>query len=175
MTEPGSSIEAVRARFKPEPIRVLFVGESPPAGGTFFHNANSNLYRYTEEAFATAFNRQFEPGEEFLEFFAGLGCYLDDLCAVPVNHHDKGERELQRMSGITSLSARMQITPPKAIVVVMKAIEQHVRQAANQAGLGRIPVFALPFPAQGNQRKYVERLVKTLRDPLIQLALQPTH
>jgi hypothetical protein len=37
------------------------------------------------------------------------------------------------------------------------------------------PVFVLPFPAQGNQRKYVDGLAKILRDPLIQLALQPTH
>ena len=175
MTDPGNSIEAVRARFKPEPIRVLFVGESPPAGGTFFYNANSNLYRYTEEAFAAAFGRQFGSGEEFLKFFAGLGCYLDDLCTVPVNHLDKGERELQRTAGIASLSARLRATSPQAVVVVMKAIEPHVQQAADQTGLGQIPVFALPFPALGNQRKYVAGLAETLRDPRIQSALKPTR
>jgi hypothetical protein len=175
VADTHDSIETVRTRFKPEPIRVLFVGESPPAGGAFFYYENSNLYRYTKEAFAAVFNRQFEPGEEFLVFFAGLGCYLIDLCAVPVNHFDKGEREFQRTAGITSLSARLRTTSPQAIVVVMKAIEQHIRQAADQAGLGRIPVFALPFPARGNQRKYVEGLVKTLHDPLIPLALQSTR
>jgi hypothetical protein len=175
MTDPGNSIEAVRDRFKPEPIRVLFVGESPPAGDTFFYSANSNLHRYTEEAFTAAFGRQFGPGEEFLKFFAELGCYLDDLCAAPVNHLDKGERELQRTAGITSLSTRLRTTSPQAVVVVMKAIEPHVQQAAKQAELGRIPFFALPFPAQGNQRKYVAELVETLRDPRIQLALQPTR
>ena len=171
----SDSVEVVRAKFKPEPIRVLFVGESPPAGGKFFYRENSNLYRYTKEAFATAFSRRFGPGEEFLKFFAGLGCYLDDLFTVPVNHLDKGQRELQRKAGITALSARLRIAPPQTIVVVMKAIEPHVRQAAVQAELAPIPVFVLPFPAQGNQRKYVDGLVKILRDPLIQLALQPTH
>ena len=110
-----------------------------------------------------------------MKFFAELGCYLDDLCAVAVNHLDKGERELQRTAGITSLSARLRATSPKAIVVVMKAIEPHVQQAADQARLGQIPVFALPFPAQGNQRKYVAGLAETLRDPRIQFALQPTR
>jgi hypothetical protein len=57
----------------------------------------------------------------------------------------------------------------------MKAIEPHVQQAADQARLGQIPVFALPFPAQGNQRKYVAGLAETLRDPRIQFALQPTR
>jgi hypothetical protein len=141
----------------------------------FFYCGNSNLYRYTEEAFATAFDRQFGPGEEFLKFFAGLGCYLDDLCVVPVNHLDRKQRELQRTTDITSLSSRLRRTSPQVIAVVMKAIEPHVLQAVGQAGFGRIPVFALPFPAQGNQRKYVEGLIKILRDPLIQLALQPTH
>jgi hypothetical protein len=175
MTDPGNSIEAVRARFKPEPIRVLLVGESPPAGGTFFYNANSNLYRYTEEAFAAVFGRQFGPGEGFLEFFVELGCYLDDLCAVAVNHLDKGERELQRTAGIASLSARLRAASPQAVVAVMKAIEPHVQQAIDQAGLSQIPVFALPFPAQGNQRKYVAGLAETLRDPRIQSAFMPTR
>jgi hypothetical protein len=31
----------------------MFVGESPPSGGTFFYAANSNLYT-TEEAFGAA-------------------------------------------------------------------------------------------------------------------------
>ena len=175
MTDPGNSIEAVRARFKPEPIRVLCVGESPPAGGTFFYCENSNLYRYTEEAFAAAFGRQFGPGEEFLKFFSGLGCYLDDLCAMPLNHLQKGEREIRRAACITSLSARLRIASPQAIVVVMKSIESPVRQAAKQAEPGRIPFFALPFPAQGNQRKYVAGLAETRRDPRMQFALQPTH
>lgn len=53
----GSStldFERLRARYRPERIVALFVGQSPPAGGTFFYFANSNLYRHTERAFREA-------------------------------------------------------------------------------------------------------------------------
>jgi hypothetical protein len=43
--------EDLRARYRPRDVDVLFIGESPPAGGTFFYAANSNLYYATEEAF----------------------------------------------------------------------------------------------------------------------------
>jgi hypothetical protein len=39
--------EVLRGRYRPDVIRVLLVGESPPAGGTFFYAANYNLYRAT--------------------------------------------------------------------------------------------------------------------------------
>jgi hypothetical protein len=38
-----SSLESLRQSYRPQQVRVLFVGESPPAGGTFFYRANSNL------------------------------------------------------------------------------------------------------------------------------------
>jgi hypothetical protein len=37
--------EALRESFRPKPIRILFVGEAPPASGRFFYSANSGLYR----------------------------------------------------------------------------------------------------------------------------------
>lgn len=62
---------------------MLFIGESPTAGGTFFYAANSNLYRATNDAF-----QQGVPAlltGDFLDDFTALGCLLDDLCLTPVN------------------------------------------------------------------------------------------
>jgi hypothetical protein len=70
--------ELIRKRYLTKEVRVLFVGESPPAGGTFFYAANSNLYFATEEAFVAALPAL--EGKDFLEEFRRLGCYLDDLC-----------------------------------------------------------------------------------------------
>ena len=50
--------EELRRRYRPETVRALFVGESPPAGGTFFYAANSNLYRFTEQAFRAALGQK---------------------------------------------------------------------------------------------------------------------
>lgn len=44
--------QQAREDYLPDAVQVLFIGESPPAGGTFFYRANSGLYRATREAFA---------------------------------------------------------------------------------------------------------------------------
>ena len=45
----------------------------------------------------------------------------------------------------------------------MLAIEKHVRQAAIRAGLAEVPQYAVPFPAMGNQVRFVTQLVDDLR------------
>jgi hypothetical protein len=78
-------LEPLRLDFLPDDVRLLFLGESPPAGGTFFYLANSKLCEATKEAFRSALPDQVR-GPNFLVRFAELGCYLDDLCLEPVNH-----------------------------------------------------------------------------------------
>jgi hypothetical protein len=47
----GGDDETLRMRYRPEKIATLMVGESRPAGGTFFYRANSNLFYATRQAF----------------------------------------------------------------------------------------------------------------------------
>lgn len=75
-----SAAERRRRRYKPDDIRVLFIGESPPAGGTFFYYANSNLYDATRAAFEAALPA-LRKESDFLDAFKRLGCYVEDLCA----------------------------------------------------------------------------------------------
>ena len=70
------SFEELRHSYKPDQIQVLFVGESPPAGATFFYAGNSNLARYTQDAFAEVFGMTFDSAESFLDYFRCAGCYL---------------------------------------------------------------------------------------------------
>jgi hypothetical protein len=37
--------EHLRKHYRPDRVRILFVGESPPASGRFFYQADSGLYR----------------------------------------------------------------------------------------------------------------------------------
>jgi len=76
--------EGLRKSYRPERIIVLLVGEAPPPNGTFFYKCDSNLFRYTKEAFATAFNLQFNSDTDFLTFFRGRGFFLDDLRLQPI-------------------------------------------------------------------------------------------
>lgn len=149
---------------------MLFVGESPPAGGTFFYRANSLLYEATREAFQAAVPDLVRKGG-FLERFRDLGCYLDDLCLVPVNHLKldnplaKKKRLQLREEGEEPFANRIRHYSPSAIVVTMLGITENVGRAAISAGLSDTPRPALPFPGRKAHR---DRYVTELGNLLIQ-------
>jgi hypothetical protein len=148
--------EATRLSFRPDDVKVLFVGESPPVGGTFFYFANSKLFRATREAFRRA--RPTLTDRPFLETFQCCGCYLVDLCVQPVNDLDIRDpaRLKARSAGEPGLAETIRTTNPAAIVIVMKAITTHVDVAIAAAGTGA-PRYELPFPAR-HYGLYVEEL-----------------
>jgi hypothetical protein len=161
MSEQPPLLELLRAEYRPPQVRVLFVGESPPANGAFFYLGNSNLSRYTAEAFASVYGSYPSP-QAFLTDFQKRGCYLIDLCPDPVNRLSKPQRRAARRAGIPGLAAALRELRPARIVVVMKTIEDSVLAARDRAGFTTVPLAALPFPAQGNQRRYVEGLIALL-------------
>jgi hypothetical protein len=161
-------LEAVRRQFLPKSMSMLFIGESPPAGGTFFYLANSKLYEATKEAFRSALP-DLVRGPNFLERFAKLGCYLGDLCLQPVNHLKldsplaKAKRLRLREQGETPLAARMRDFAPRHVVAVMKGIEANVVRARDLAKLDA-GLDVLPFPGRRAHRdRYVDELVEVLR------------
>ena len=141
---------------------MLFIGESPPKQGTFFYCGDSNLYNYTKEAFEQAFERQWVESEDFLTFFKESGCYLVDLCDEPVNHLPRPVRKLKRQEGIPHLAREIAQAKAVAHVVVMKDIDEHVLAAVHHSGSSPETRSTLPFPAQGNQRRYVDELTEVL-------------
>lgn len=158
MIENLADIEALRRQYRPDSIRVLFIGESPPAGGTFFYAANSNLYRHTRDAFARVYT--LDPGKPFLQRFQTLGCYLDDLCLEPVNHLSNAQRRAKYQEYAPALTDRLRKYQQQALISVKKSIEGQVRQAASRAGLQDRPLYSLPFPAMGHQHRFVSDLAE---------------
>jgi hypothetical protein len=143
-------------------VRLLFVGESPPAGGTFFYRGNSLLAKFTREAFDQVYGPSHSM-ERFLREFRDRGCYLVDLCAEPVDGLEKRLRRRARRAGVAQLAEALRDLQPAQVVAVMKAIEPQVRQAAIAADLAGRVVTSLPFPAFGHHHEYVEELVTLLR------------
>ena len=146
-----NTYEQLRHSYKPVKIRVLFVGESPPAGGTFFYKADSNLYHFTQRAFLDVFGVAFED-KRFLDSFKSIGCYLEDLCPTAINKTNKAERKRQWVAGVESLTKCIRAASPQAIVTVMRAIAPHVNKAACKAGVDPTQIYSLPFPAFGHQQ-----------------------
>ena len=157
-----NSQERLQLSFRPERVRLLFVGESPPAGGTYFYLANSDLYRATRSAFEQA--RSQWKDTDFLEAFKASGCYLTDLCKMPVNHLETPVREIARDQAVAALSKEIKTCAPEAVIVVMKGIRRQVHAAMNAAGLGATPLFALPFPGRPKHKEaFVNGLVEILK------------
>jgi hypothetical protein len=115
-------VEAVRARWRPERITTLFVGEPAPASGAFFYYGNSALSRHMQRAVELALGE----GEDFLKRFNAYGWYLDDLVLTPVNHLTKSQRKSKSLDAQNSLADRIAVYRPEAIVSLLMTIKPFV-------------------------------------------------
>ncbi len=162
-TGAASEIETLRAQFRPQRVAMLFVGESSPAGGTHFYLANSNLFRATREAFATAFgDDHVADGPRFLREFQDRGAWLVDLIDRPVNRLADDEREDLASRGVAALAQTIGEEDPLHLVAVKATIDDEVRSAADVAG-SSADLLALPFPVRQWRTVYVRELAEALR------------
>jgi hypothetical protein len=157
--------ERCRKRYRPDRVRILFVGESPPASGRFFYQADSGLYRAMRETFVQAFPPLKNTG--FLDSFCGLGCYLIDLCGEPVDKMTSEARRYTCRIGEQLLAQKIRALRPQTIVTVVRSIRANVRRAQEQAGWsGRY--LELPYPGRWNRHRamFHKLLVPFLRQTL---------
>jgi hypothetical protein len=161
----SSARERLRNRYRPDGVKILFVGESPPASGRFFYQADSGLYRAVREAFVAAIARL--PATDFLDSFRSLGCYLVDLCSEPVDKMSVRDRRRAWKAGEVRLARTIRTLQPKIIVTVVRSIRANVRRAQQQAGWSGRHV-ELPYPGRwrSHQIQFRQQLVPLLRKTL---------
>ena len=159
--------ERLRRRYRPARVRILFVGESPPASGRFFYQADSGLYRAVRQSFEAAF-----PGlkaTDFLETFRNLDCYLIDLCGRPVDRLTPKQRRLACDRGEKQLGATIRRFNPEVIVTVVRSIAPNVERARARArwrGTHR----ELPYP--GRWKSHRDEFERALL-PVLRRTLRP--
>jgi hypothetical protein len=155
--------EALRETFRPEPIRILFIGEAPPASGRFFYSANSGLYRAMRDAFRAVDLRIND--ENFLGLFQASGCYLTDLFPRPVDQWDSEARRRARVAGEELLSEKLIRLRPEKIAPVLRAIANNVANAALRANW-RGEVIELPYPGRWHRHRgeFLDALEPTLQE-----------
>jgi hypothetical protein len=151
--------EAVRARYRPDRIVTLFVGESPPASGKFFYHGSITLAHAMKAAMTAA--GLCDDEDNVLERFKANGWYLDNLVLGPVNWLERSERRRKWREAQDGLAARIKVYKPRAIVSVLKAIEDTVEAAAKAAGCDA-ELFAVPFPGMGQQARFHEAMAKIM-------------
>jgi hypothetical protein len=160
--------ELLRERYRPTRVRLLFVGESPPASGRFFYQADSGLYRAIRDVFFVAL--PVLKSTEFLESFQSLGCYLVDLCGKPVDRLNKYERNRVCAEGEARLTHSIAELQPRIIITLVRSISANVKRAQQQANwVGQN--LDLPYPGRWLHHRvtFQELLTPVLRRELANL------
>ena len=162
--------DVLRELYRPARVRLLFVGEAPPASGLFFYRADSGLYRAIRSAFVTAFPAL--RSRDFLASFQALGCYLVDLCGRPVDRLDKEERKRVCAESEVRLARTIRRLQPKTVITVVRSISTNVERAQQQAGWMGLYV-SLPYPGRWrhHQVAFEEGISPILRRQLSNVAL----
>jgi hypothetical protein len=144
--------ERLRKQFLPAVVKLMFVGEAPPASGRFFYRQDSGLFRAIKEVFV-----EYDPSineMDFLAQFERLGCYLVDLCGKPVDRFEERERRRARTIGERHLAAALRELQPAILISVVRAIEPNVAAAIRLANWSGRHV-ALPYPGRWHRYRKV--------------------
>lgn len=149
--------EALRQRHRPRRIDTLLVGESRPAGGTFFYLANSNLYYATHEAFQLALGPM-PTAEAFLDLLRDRGVWLYDLADAPVDRMRGRPRRDAVRARASELVDLLRASHPRLVIAVKKDLAATVRQAMDDADLDRDRLHVLPFPLYQWRNDFVRGL-----------------
>jgi len=154
-------LENIRESFRPDKIRVLFVGEAIPANNTFFYTEDSPLYKYTKEAFEEVFRNT----EFTLDFFKEKGCYLFDL-ASQISGMTHKQKVNAIALGIPKLAQLIMEEKPDYIIST-KGSNINAIVMANAEADDLVPqenIFDLPAPILGSHHYYRDRLVQVLQE-----------
>lgn len=148
-----SEVELLRASYRPAVIRVLFVGESAPAGGAFFYKGYGTVYTEFRKALLPLIGEQ----PTFLDAFRSTGLYVDDLVLTPVDNLPSRERKRLQNDNVISLADRISVYRPQAVVAFLKAIELPVEAAVGRSGLD-CAFHVVPFPGNGRQKLFQQEM-----------------
>ena len=159
-----NSIEATRARYRPERIATLLVGESAPASGEFFYFGNTALAREMARAMTAA---GLISSGDFPEQFKARGSVSRRPRTDAGQSAGKAARKKQCRDAQKSLAKRIEKYRPRAIVSLLLSIEDIVEDAAIAAG-SDAPRYAVPFPGNGQQARFRKEMARLL--PLLPLA-----
>ncbi len=158
LTTKSQSIEAVRARYRPQRIVTLFVGESAPEKGKFFYCGSTAMAGHLEPAIEGS---GLSGTGDLRDRFVTYGWYLDDLVLEPIDQWSRRERAAAWRAAQGCLAHRIGDYRPQAIVSLLKCIKKIVKQAATDAG-SDAEFFAVPFPGQGHQRRFCKEMAVIL-------------
>jgi hypothetical protein len=138
----AAEIKEARARYRPQRIRILFVGESPPSNGTFFTVVAITCWSTCEMLWVAS-----REDDDFLKSFMERGCYLDDLVLTPIDDLPELERKKRCREACADLATRIAEYKPSGIVSLLRRIGDDVEIAAIMAN-SKACRYVVPFPGR---------------------------
>jgi hypothetical protein len=162
---------SARDRWKPNAVKFLIVGESPPASGGYFYferaTGRDSLFRETLKALdlfpEDKKMRKDLDKRPLLKEFQARGFFVVDVRYEPVDKLSTKERKSVIIREIPRLVDAIRKLNPEKIVIVKCSLFAPVKKALEEAGFGEkiLNERALPFPSHGTQKIY-RRMLREL-------------
>ncbi len=166
------TIKQLRENYKPRPVKVLIVAESPPDSNNqeirFFYNPNQerwdHLFRSIMKVVFPDF--VFRAGEKecWLQKFKSAGYYLIDATDQPINKLTQAQRRRIVAASLSDklLEIKSLVKKKTPIILVKKGVFKLFNARLRNAGYNVIHDTFLPFPAYGQQVKFIKKCAKCL-------------
>ncbi len=169
--------DELRERYRPAPLKVLLVGESPPAprgeAVPFFyadHLGADNLFRGVVEAVLglDAETLRREPKARILAELQERGLWLVDAVDEPVNHLPMPERRERVRGGVEGLVERcLRESPERGVAICHGLVYRSAAGPLRAAGVRLLHDEPLPFPSRGQRARFVAGLRAALEQGLV--------
>lgn len=165
------------------PIEVLWIAESPPAGGGYFYfertSARNHLFRETMKALGWwPLDAPMRAGLDkslYLGRFQEDGNFLIDLAPEPVNRLSDAKREAALRKNVPRMMAQVNTLRPKNVLIIKQNVFEILYPAMQSSGFTVLNKEPIPFPSHGWQAEYRSKIQELVRLQVDQRERTPNH
>ena len=169
-----------RERWRPDRVRLLLVGESPPDHGEgerrYFYDdvlrKADGLFREVVKALcdAESLRSGVDAKRPWLGALRDAGVFLIDLAPVPVNRLGN-ERTATLAASVADCTLRAQALSPDGVILIKRNVHELLAEPFRQAGLPVLHEQPIPFPGSGQQLRFREHFAAAVAemDPPLEL------
>lgn len=152
---------ALRQPFVPDEVKLLLLFESPPASGRYFYDPEGRMTEPLYGAIMNLFGWTPETKAQGLALMRESGCLLLDATYQHVNGMPKRQRRDIMRTEYPLLRERL---PDAPILIGMVGVLDAVKELLLKDGYEVLNGdLRIPFPANGQQRKFYEMAREALR------------
>lgn len=170
-TEEIEWYEELREQYRPEVLKVLLIGESPPDPGAgerrFFYAPTlsyDNLYRGVALAvYGDRDDFNIQNKRDTLEWLRDDGFWLIDAVENPINKSSSSARRHAISAAVPRLVERCgELAPERGVIICHDPVYQAAAPALVAADVRLLHSVALPFPLGNWRTKFIEGFRRAL-------------